>query len=164
MPDQLTPGSLLVHNNQLYIVEAFDGSSVDVGLLGSREVEPKHMFDVGDRCPLPDCDGEVDSVGPGERRCTNGCLSWEVNHCVDGEPCPSCEDGTVTEERSDPGRYTVKCTNKETCGRYAFGAESWYESWWPSEKYSAIAELTNQNPIEALRNNTESEPRKETDD
>lgn len=148
MVDQLSPGSLLAHNEQLYIVESFDGETVSVGRLGGREVSPKHMFDVGSECPLPTCNGTIEEVGPGERRCSNECLQWTLNHRVEGEPCPSCDDGTVIEPRSDPGKYTVKCTSEE-CGRYKFGSEYWRESWWPSEKYEAIDHLADTAPFSA---------------
>lgn len=148
MIDQLNPGSVLVHNEQLFIVESFDGDSVEVGNLGRREVHPQHMFSEGDNCPVPGCDGTVESVGPGERRCSSECLQWELNHRVDGEDCPSCDDGSVVGKRSKVGKYTIGCSDEE-CGRYAFGPEHWREYWWPSEKQEAIEYITDSLPFDS---------------
>ncbi|WP_302083625.1 hypothetical protein [Salinibaculum rarum] len=139
---QLAVGNVLLHEDTLYIVESgppVGGGDVTVGVLGEREVKAKHMFSVGDDCPLPQCDGEVvEGESAQYRECSEGCLVWQRNYAAEGDDCPSlhCDDGDVVVEKAYDGQYTTKCTE---CERFAFGPIKWREAWQNPVKEEAIA-------------------------
>lgn len=112
-----------------------------VGELGNREVKVERMFDLGDSCPLPTCDGEiVEGQSARNRHCSNGCLEWVRNVPADGDPCPQydCEDGEAIIEIDRNGKYTKKCTG---CSVHGFGTTRWREAWWPQSKQEALDHL-----------------------
>lgn len=142
---QLDPGSLLLQYETLYIVESFHGETVDVGKLGDREIKPSRMFDLEDDCPAPGCNVEIVKTDPGEWACSNDCLTWELNHPRDGEPCTKrrCEDGTIIEKNASKGQYSIACTD---CERYQFGPEYWSEYWQPYQKGPALNAYRDRHP------------------
>ncbi len=142
--DQLAVGNILRRGDNLYIIERGPSPAGDVvvGEVGDREIKPDQMFDVGDDCPLPICDGEVveDKNTSRKRYCSEGCLEWIRNVPADGDECPdySCDDGVaiVSIER---GSYDRECTE---CTVRAFGSVRWREAWWPYAKQEVLDHLS----------------------
>lgn len=142
--NQLAVGNIFRRGDDLYIIERGPSPAGDVvvGEVGDREIKPEQMFDVGDDCPLPNCDGEVveDENTSRKRYCSEGCLEWIRNVPADGDECPnySCDDGVaiVSIER---GRYNRKCT---VCSVHAGGFVRWREAWWPHAKEKALDHLS----------------------
>jgi len=130
--DQLSPGSVLLSQGTLYIVESgppAGGGDVTVGVLGQRDVKSKYMFSLGDDCPLPHCEGSIIEGETAQyRECSEGCLTWKRNYDAEGDECSSlhCDDGEVVVEKVRDGQYTTKCTE---CEQYAFGPIKWREAW-----------------------------------
>lgn len=139
---QLEPGSILRQGDTLYIVEKGPTPSGDVvvGVLGNRDIDAGGMFDLGDSCPLPTCDGEiVEGSTPRHRNCSEGCLEWIRNYAAAGEECPSHRcDGDVTVGRASRGQYRLGCTE---CDRMAAGSIRWREAWWPHAKRETLEHL-----------------------
>ena len=141
--DQLSAGSVLRRGDNLFIVEVSPDPSGDVvvGELGNRKVKAGRMFDLGDDCPLPTCDGEIVEGETAQRRhCSEGCLEWIRNCPADGDDCPShsCDDGEAIVSIQN-GKYERKCTE---CGTFGFGTVHWREAWWPGAKRETLDYLS----------------------
>lgn len=144
MSAQLSEGSVLRRGEELYIVERgpTNAGDVVVGELGDRRVKPKFMFDLGDDCPVPTCDGEVveSSVHEKRRQCSEGCLEWLIGRPVAGQECPSCSDGEVINNDAPGDRYSLVCTNDD-CSWLRGGVQRWWEAWWPHAKERVLDTL-----------------------
>lgn len=143
--DQLAPGTVLRRGETLFIVERgpTNAGDVVVGELGSRELKNSEMYDIGDDCPVPACDGNIveSEVHQARRQCSEGCLEWLPDWYVDGQDCPNCENGTVVEDSRREDRYSADCDNEEHQWS-AFGTKKWREAWWPQAKEDALRSLS----------------------
>lgn len=140
---QLDIGSVLRRNETLFIIERGPTRAGDIVVaeLGDRDVKVGRMFDVGDPCPVPICDGEVvEGDSARRRRCSEGCLEWLRNYPAEGAGCTStrCEDGTVLVQDAPDGHYRYGCTE---CELFAGGVVRWRESWCPYTKDRVLDEL-----------------------
>lgn len=142
--EQLSAGSVLRQGETLYIVERgpTNAGDVVVGQLGDRKVKPEYMFDLGDDCPVPGCDGEVveSSVHEKRRQCSEGCLEWLIGRPVSGQDCPSCGEGEVVNKNAPGDKYTLVCSDDD-CGWLRGGVQRWREAWWPNAKERVLEEL-----------------------
>jgi hypothetical protein len=138
---QLEPGSILRQGDVLYIVERGPSPSGDVvvGTLGEREVRPKYMFELGDDCPIPTCNGTVVEGKTAQRRhCSEGCLEWLRNVVADGDECGEyhCDGEAIISIRD--GKYEKKCSD---CSIHGWGQVRWREAWWPNAKRETLDHL-----------------------
>jgi len=146
--EQLESGSILRRGEELFIVERGPTPAGDIVVqeLGGRLIKEKRMFDIGNPCPIPTCDGEVvkSSLDDGRRRCSEGCLEWLPGRPMEDHDCPTCEKGKVVNHSDSDKRYTLRCTNDD-CGWLRGGVQEWREAWWPNSKDEILTELDSRN-------------------